>query len=265
MENNSVKGKIGVFDSGLGGLVVLRELRRELPEYDYVFLGDQKNLPYGNKSVDELETIARDNLRYLFDEQDCVAVFIACNTISSNLYDKLKEWILVEYPDRFIFGIAKGTVDALAPDTHFAVFATVRTIGSKRFSSLLHERFPGCTVDEVAMPELCSKIEAGEGVDDYLASFRGQFKSEGTCILGCTHYGIVAENFAKVFPGFTTIAAQEKILPTFFREYLSHRDPIREKLSMGGTLDILITADNPVFRDYAKKWFPEIKVSVVSQ
>jgi|JI10StandDraft_1071094.scaffolds.fasta_scaffold01292_43 glutamate racemase len=263
MENNSEKGKIGVFDSGLGGLVVLRELRKVLPEYDYVFYGDQKNLPYGNKTVDELFVIAKENLSYLFDEQDCRAVFIACNTISSNLYDKLKEWILVAYPDRFIFGIAKGTVDALASDTHFTVFATVRTIASHRFSTLLTERFPDCTVDEVALPELCSRIEAGENVEDYLATFCGQFKEKGTCVLGCTHYGIVAETFANIFPGFTTIAQQEKILPQFFKEYLAHRETIRSRLSVGGTLQILISADNPVFREYANKWFPNTEVVVV--
>ena len=258
------KGKIGVFDSGLGGLVVLRSLREKLPEYDYVFLGDQKNLPYGNKSVEALETIAKENLTYLFEKKGCAAVFIACNTISSNLYDKLKEWILLAYPDRFIFGIAKGTVDALTEDKHFTVFGTVRTIESKRFGNLLRERFPACTVDEVALPELCSRIEAGEDVHEYLASFRGNFTEEGTCVLGCTHYGIVRDVFAEVFPGFNIVAAQESILPVFFREYLSHREPIREKLSVGGTLEIQITADNPVFLDYAKKWFPQSEVYVVS-
>jgi len=260
-----VIGKIGVFDSGLGGLVVLRELRKVMPEYDYVFLGDQKNIPYGNKSIEELYTIAKDNLRYLFEEKECAAVFIACNTISSNLYDRLKEWILVEFPDRFIFGIAKGTVDALAEDTHFTVFATVRTIDSHRFGSLLRERFPECTVDEVELPELCSRIEAGHDVHEYLASFRGNFNEMGTCVLGCTHYGIVSEVFRDVFPGFEKIESQEQILPQFFREYLSHREIIRNKLSIGGTLAIEVTAENPVFRRYAKEWFPDIALTLIGE
>ncbi len=263
MESDSQKGKIGVFDSGLGGLVVLRELRRTMPEFEYVFFGDQKNLPFGNKSLDELFTIGKEALTYLFEQQDCRAVLIACNTMSANLYDRLKAWVLATYPEHYIFGIGKGTVDSLEPDTRFTVFGTERTVESHRYSHLLKERFTRADVSEIALPELCPRIESHSDIETYLQNFSDVVPREpGTAILACTHYGIVKESFQKVFPQFHTVVAQEEVLPTFFNSYLDDREHIRNILSVGGTLRILISADNPVFREYAKKWFSETQVTV---
>lgn len=250
-------GKIGVFDSGLGGLVILRELRKKLPQYDYVFFGDQENLPFGNKSLDELFDIAQNAIRFLYEEKQCRAVLIACNTVSANLYDKLKVWVKSTYPDRYVFGIGKGTVDSVTEDTHFTVFGTPRTIESHRYKTLLEKRFPGANVSEVALSELAMLIESRLPVEDYLSTFIDHVPHEqGTAILACTHYGIEIDSFRKVFPQFDTVVAQENVLPIFFESYFQSREIIRTALSTNRTLEIVSSVESVSIADAVQKWFP---------
>lgn len=250
-------GKIGVFDSGLGGLVILRELRKKLPQYDYVFFGDQQNLPFGEKNLEELYIIAQHAIRYLYEEKSCIAVLIACNTISANLYDRLKEWVTTTYPKHYIFGIGKGTVDSVTQDSHFTVFGTPRTIASHRYKALLEKRFPKVNVSEIALPALALLVEKGEPVEEYLKTFVEIVPHEqGTAILACTHYGIVINDFQKVFPQFDSLVAQENVLPVFFESYFQSRDVIRTALSTQGTLEIISSCPSESMTRAIEKWFP---------
>ena len=99
-----MKGNIGVFDSGLGGLWVLKHLKEKLPSYNYIFLGDQKNVPFGGKTPEELFEIATKALDYLYGEKNCMGVVLACNTISSTIYDRLRIWKDEKYFGRILFG-----------------------------------------------------------------------------------------------------------------------------------------------------------------
>lgn len=241
--------RIGVFDSGLGGLWILKHLREAMPEYDYVFMGDQKNVPYGKKSVSELLIITKKALDFFYEQQDCGAVLLACNTVSSAIYAQLRAWVEEKYPGRLIFGIVKPTVESLQGVPNLAAFATLRTIESNVYQEEL-------SAEGIALPELCTLIESGQDVLPYLSLFSDQIPNNiKNGALLCTHYGIVLDEFKKSFPGITNWYRQEEIIPAYMKSHFERYPEKLPKLSKNGTADFFVTEKNIVFDDFFRKWF----------
>lgn len=254
MNKENTKGNIGIFDSGLGGLWIMKHIRELLPEYNYVFYGDQKNVPYGNKSKEDLFVFTTTALSFLFDEQDCVAVLLACNTTSTAIYPELKEWVKINYPDRLLFGIAHPTVESISNSNGVMVFATHRTVDSHFYKESLEEK--NIKTHEFVLPELASIIEKGGVVSAYLDQNRDVIPADvDSVVLGCTHYGIAVSDFKKVFPHVSNWILQEEITPPFFEKYIKENPDFNDKLASDGSLLFYITGENPIFQKYGQDWY----------
>lgn len=241
--------KIGIYDSGLGGLFVLAGLYKEFPNYQYVFIGDEKNLPYGSKDIETLFGYARDCLDFLFEKQKCDVVIIACNTLSATVYETLVLEYSKKFPDQLLIDIITPTITSLSEDSHFSVFGTERTVTSHIYKKLIQESFKTSSVDEFATIELASLIEKKLPVLEYLKSFKEKVLStKHTCILACTHYGLVQKEFEQIYPK-NSFVCQQKIMLDYMKFFL-HPGPAQKN-----NLSIFITKDNPVFDLYAQEWF----------
>ena len=186
---------IGVFDSGLGGLTALRELRRMMPEASFVYFGDTGRLPYGEKTLPQLRCMARQDLA-LMAEQGVKAILVACGTLSSNTPELLDAFPIPS------FGVLRPSVQAMAqvPGTGpLGVLATAATIRSGAFVRALQEACPGREILPVPCPELVPLIEGGHcSADDPLlraacSRYTEPLRGASAVLLGCTHYGIVED------------------------------------------------------------------------
>jgi glutamate racemase len=257
------KESIGVFDSGLGGLWILKHLREELPEYDYVFLGDQLNVSYGNKTPEELFILATKALDFLYGEKKCAGVVLACNTISSTIYDRLREWKDEKYFGKILFGIVRPTVESIGNNDTVAIFATPRTCESEVYEKFFKENIKNYI--KIPMPELASLIENGGDTNTYISTFKNKVSNNITRgALLCTHYGIVRDDFKQTFPLIKDWVSQEELIPKYLKDYFA-KFPEREAFfSHNSTISILVTKESPVFLKFAKEWFGEfVKVELV--
>jgi len=189
-----MKMRIGLFDSGIGGLTVLKELIRKYPNNEYIYFGDTKNVPYGDKSVKSLMELADYNIKFLIDKGVDI-IIIACGTISSNCFDLIKEKYNIP-----IYGIINPTILYLNTTKYknILVMATKRTIESHIFKKNLN-----MNVTEIETPELAYLIEKNDInmicrlLDKYLSMYVNKFDA---LVLGCTHYPIIKEYISKVLP-----------------------------------------------------------------
>ncbi len=248
------KGSIGIFDSGLGGLWVIKHLKKELPLYDYIFLGDELNVPFGEKTPDELFNITTKALNYLYGEKNCMGVVLACNTISSNIYNRLREWKDKNYFGRILFGIVRPTVESLDKENPVVIFATSRTCQSEVYEKFLHVNVKN--YKKVPLPDLAHLIETGGDTLSYISSFKNIVESsvkEGALL--CTHYGIVKSDFQKAFPNIKDWVSQEDLLPKYLKNYFIEFPEREAFFNHGGSFEVLITKENVVFNNFAKTWF----------
>jgi glutamate racemase len=258
------KGSIGVFDSGLGGLFVLKHLKEELPDYDYVFLGDQENVPFGGKSPDELFLIATKGLDFLYGEMNCAGVVLACNTISSTIYDRLRVWKDEKYFGRILFGIVRPTVERMGKDHRVVIFATPRTCESEIYEKFFRENLEN--YEKIPMKDLAGIIENSGNSYSYIYYFKDKVKNDvSTGALLCTHYGIVKDDFKKVFPQISNWVYQEELVPKYIKDYFLEF-PEREQLfSHGASIKIYVTKELDTFFNFKNKWFGEdLKINLVS-
>jgi glutamate racemase len=247
---------IGVFDSGLGGLWVLKHLREQLGEYNYVFLGDQAHVPFGSKTPDELFIIATKALDYLYGEKECAGVVLACNTISSTIYDRLREWKDEKYFGRILFGIVRPTVESINKDFPVAIFATPRTCKSEVYENFLQTNLKNYT--KIPLPKLAALIETGGDTLAYLSEFKESIpKDAKNGALLCTHYGIIRSDFQKVFPQINNWIYQEDLLPEYLINYFLE-NPLREAFfAHNSELSIFVTKDSKIFNKFKNEWFGE--------
>ena len=242
--------QIGFFDSGLGGLLVLKSVAQALPDYDYVFYGDTEHLPYGDKTEKEIFEYTKAAVTELF-KRDCSLVIIACNTASAETLRKLQDTFLFnEYPDRKILGVIIPAVEALidSMSKQSILLATKRTIDSDKYTKELDKRTVQHTkLHSIAAPELVPLIELGEidealGVAQYLVGQKIQEVGEiDTVVLGCTHYARLTKGLREHFGDSIQFITQDEIIPEKLRIYLENHSEITEKLSNTGKRSIVLT------------------------
>ena len=250
--------KIGVFDSGLGGLFTLRALREAMPEYDYAYLGDTKRVPYGSRSHETIYQFLVEGLEFLF-AQDCALVIVACNTASAEALRRVQqEWLPPRYPDRKVLGMIVPLAEACAPYQRVGVIGTEATVRSGAYERECAVRAPGTTVSSVAAPLLVPLIEAGDTahirpvLKDYLKAFEGT--EIDALVLACTHYPVIREDFQALLPRVALIG-QDTVVPEKAREYLARHTDIEALLSKGGTIELSVTDLTPHYAERAKEWF----------
>lgn len=243
--------KIGFFDSGLGGLTILRAAIKELPDYDYVYYGDTLHLPYGDKTEAEIFTLSKAGIEYLF-ERGCVLVVVACNTASAETLRNLQDsWLLEQYPGRKVLGVIVPTIETVLESqlTDIALLATTRTVESDKYNIELRNRSDQMvTLTQIAAPELVPVIELNE-LDAATQAAIDRIESQaGECtgvILGCTHYTQITEQLRLHFGEEKYIFSQDEIIPQKLFSYLQNHPEIERQLSRTGERSIHLTQHRP--------------------
>ena len=250
--------KIGLFDSGLGGLTILKAVTEAMPEYDYIFYGDTANLPLGDKTEEEIFSYTKSGVEELF-RQGAVLVIIACNTASAETLRRIQDGFLLEhYPDRRVLGVIIPTVEALVDSGSRAalLIATKRTVESGKYAlELEHRREHPVTLFAVATPGLVPKIEAGESdqaLKDAIAIIEEERSDFDTVVLGCTHYtklkGGLRAHFSEL-----RFLSQDEIIPKKLSEYLNNHPEIESRLSRGKTRSIHLTLERADYQETIKE------------
>lgn len=263
--------KIGIFDSGLGGLIVARAIRKKMPQYDYVYLGDTKRLPYGNKSQTQIYKNTTEAIEYLF-EKDCALVIVACNTASSQALRKIQQtWLprVSKYKDRKVLGVIRPTAEAVGQLKNIkkiGLVGTLRTVDSTAYKQELKKINRGIKLLAKATPKLVPMIEQGEQekYEVILKIYLAPFKNTEALILGCTHYGMLKKEIQNILGRKIKIIAQEELLPKKLESYLSKHGEIRKKLSKNKKFEILLTKFAPRYDKLAREWFGKVKPKLVN-
>ncbi len=246
-------GKIGVFDSGLGGLFIADSIRKRLPSYDYIYLGDTLHLPYGRRSDAALYDLSEKAMRYLFAE-GCELIVMACNTASAAALRKLQQGFLAkEFPDRRILGVVVPTLEvAIEHGAHrIGLLATQRTVHSNIYEIELKKINPFVKLTAVASPLLVPLIEDGGEkyfdlvLEDYLKPMKDA--KVQSLILGCTHYVALKDRVQAMMEDCDLIS-QDDIIPAKLEDYLNRHPEMETRLSKGGTFDIRATDTNENFK-----------------
>jgi len=242
--NETRTGKIGVFDSGFGGLTVMRGIVRALPEYDYVYFGDNARAPYGTRSQDVVFQFTKEAVEFLFGE-GCDLVILACNTASSEALRRIQREVLpAKYPNKRVLGVLIPAAEEAVRQSvskRVGVIATAGTVASNSFQREISKLDKKVRLSQKACPLLVSIVEEGEdggeiakvAIKKYLKYFEG--KKIDTLILGCTHYGFLEKEIAKNIGKNVRIVSEGKVVPKRLVNYLKRHSEIEEKLSHGGT------------------------------
>jgi glutamate racemase len=234
---------IGIFDSGFGGLNIMRGILKELPEYDYIYLGDTARVPYGNRSKEIVYEFTKQAVDFLFSK-NCELIILACNTASSDALRKIQREYLPKYhPQKKVLGVLiPGAEHAVikSKNRKVGVIATEATIKSGAFERELKKMNPKLKVFQNACPLLVPFVEAGEhnskmtnlALKKYLKSLLA--KNIDTLILGCTHYGILENKIRKIVGEKVAIVNESKIVAKKLTGYLQRHQEIEKKLAKRG-------------------------------
>lgn len=238
--------KIGFFDSGLGGKLVMDATRTALPQYDYAFYGDVAHVPYGDRSEDEIYTLTKTGVEYLFEKENCALVVLACNTASVETLRRLQDEFLPDsYPDRKILGVVIPTLETVLETDcrRVLLIATSRTVSSGKYHLELGKRNElQLKIESISMPTLVPLIEAGDvdaalsQVVELIAQRKAQGVNYDGLILGCTHYSLLADLLRNELGSAVTVFAQTEIIPEKISTYLELHQEIKTSLSTKGTV-----------------------------
>ena len=251
-----MKMKIGVFDSGLGGLIIAREIRKAMPEYDYAYLGDTKRLPYGNKTQEKIYQNTIEALTYLF-EQDCILIVVACNTVSSQALRRIQqEWLpKSKYFDRKVLGVIRPTAEIVSKYKNIGLIGTIRTVDSKAYLQELKKINKNIKLLAKATPKLVPMIESGIHNERILKNYLAPFRNVEILIFGCTHYGMLKKQIQNILGSKIKIIAQEELLSKKLKSYLIKHKEITKKLSKNKKFELLVTKANRRYKKLALEWF----------
>jgi glutamate racemase len=260
MDNQA--GPIGVFDSGYGGLTILEEFQKKLPEYDYLYLGDNARAPYGNRSFDMVYEFTREAVQFLFD-QGCQLVILACNTASAKALRTIQQVDLPKLdPNRRVLGILRPTVEALGSLTHtrhVGLIGTPGTIQSGSYPIEITKFFPDIVVTGEACPMWVPLVENGEHDSNGAAYFVQKnldhlFESDpeiDTLILGCTHYPLLLPLIERFVPKGVLIVSQGEYVAQSLISYLERHQELAERCSKGRRVHYLTTESVQKFEENA--------------
>ena len=260
--------KIGIFDSGLGGLFTMKGIAKAMPAYDYVYLGDTKRLPYGNRSADTIFEFLKDGVDFLFSKE-CLLVIVACNTASAEALRRVqREYLPKKYPGKRVLGMIVPTVEECAGMDRVGIIATTGTINSKAYEKEFKKRSPKTKVISYSAPLLVPLIENGgkKWIEPVLAEYLKNFKNKKieALILGCTHYPLVERAIKKIMGKDVAIISQNKIIPPKIKDYLKRHGEIDRKLSKKSSRQFFVTDITLHFQKLAKEWFgKDIKLKKV--
>ena len=269
-------GPIGVFDSGYGGLTILHGIRQLLPQYDYIYLGDNARAPYGSRSFDVVYQFTRQAVLKLFS-MGCQLVILGCNTASAKALRTIQQTDLPELDShRRVLGVIRPTAEIIGKLTdsrHVGILATEGTVKSESYNMEINKLWPDIEVTGVACPLWVPIIENNEangpGADyfvkkriDHILSLDPRID---TIILGCTHYPILIPKIKQYVPEGIRIISQGKYVAESLKDYLNRHADMDERCTKGGSVRYFTTENEEKFKENARIFLPEgIEVSHLS-
>jgi len=264
---------IGVFDSGYGGLSILRQIRNLMPEYDYMFLGDNARAPYGSRSFDVVYQYTLEAVEFLFN-RGCELVILACNTASARALRTIQQNDLERFgKNKRVLGVIIPTVEKIGDLTqsrHVGVLATQGTINSGSYGLEIHKLWPDIQVTGLACPMWVPLVENcefdGPGADYFVKKRIDEIlrmdADIDTLILACTHYPLLMNKILKYTPPGVRIVPQGEIIATSLKDYLQRHPEMDERLEKHGNAHFLTTEDPQKFYESASIFIPHTNVDV---
>jgi glutamate racemase len=262
----SLKQPIGVFDSGYGGLTILKEIVKKLPQYDYLYLGDNARTPYGSRSFETVYQYTLQCVEKLF-AMNCNLVIIACNTASAKALRTIQQVDLPKkYPDKRVLGVIRPTTEIVGKYSktgHVGVLGTKGTVSSNSYPIEIEKFFPELNVYQEACPMWVPLVENNEyksSAADYfikknLDNLFAKSDKIDTIILGCTHYPLLAEKIKKYIPENLTLLSQGEIVAESLADYLKRHPEMETKCTKGETIDFYTSDSVENFNEAASRFF----------
>lgn len=260
MNNNP--GPIGVFDSGYGGLTILKAIRKQLPQYDYVYLGDNARAPYGPRSFDVVYEFTRQAVYSLF-EKGCHLVILGCNTASAKALRTIQQSDLPRWDSsRRVLGVIRPTAEEIGKLTtsrHIGVLATEGTILSNSYDIEIKKLHPDIVVTGEPCPLWVPLVEYGEAnsygadyfVRKYISNIMQRDPKIDTLLLGCTHYPLLIDKIRQFAPPSVFIMEQGTYVASSLQDYLLRHPEIESRCTRNATLRLFTTENPQKFRDHA--------------
>jgi glutamate racemase len=249
---------IGVFDSGYGGLTVLKELVGRLPQYDYVYLGDNARAPYGNRSFETVYQYTLQCVQWLFD-QGCPLVVLACNTASAKALPRIA-------PDNRVLGVIRPTTEVVgeySASGKVGVLATRGTVLSESYPIEIAKFFPDIQVFQQPCPLWVPLIENNEhdkpGADYFVQAYTDQLLARcaeiDTVVLACTHYPLLKDKIAACLPAGSTLISQGEIVAESLADYLQRHPEMAKRLTTNGQVRFYTTDSTEDFDNHASIFY----------
>ena len=266
-------GPIGIFDSGYGGLTILHGIRQLLPQYDYLYLGDNARAPYGPRSFDVVYEFTRQAVQRLF-EMGCHLVILGCNTASAKALRTIQQHDLPLWdPERRVLGVIRPTAEVIGQLTksrHVGILATEGTIKSESYNLEIQKLHPDIQVSGVACPFWVPLVEYNEadspGADYFVKKRIDQIMRldpQIDClILGCTHYPLLMPKILKYLPAGVRVVPQGEYVADSLKDYFQRNTALEQKCSKGHTVRYLTTENPEKFKEQAQLFLHESSVKV---
>lgn len=257
---------IGVFDSGYGGLTVFRSIAAKLPQYDYIYLGDNGRAPYGNRSFETVHQYTLECVQWFFD-QGCPLVIVACNTASAKALRTIQQKDLQNIgPDKRVLGVIRPTAEVIGNYTktkEVGVLGTRGTVNSGSYLIEINKFFPDVKVHQLACPMWVPLVEYGEYnsdgadhfVEKYLKELLGKSPGIDTILLACTHYPLLMDKIRKYLPEGVQVVAQGDIVASSLVDYLQRHPEMETRLTKGGNIEFYTTDSATDFDEHGSVFF----------
>ena len=264
---------IGVFDSGYGGLTVLKEIIHKLPQYDYIYLGDNARAPYGNRSYDTVYHYTLQSVKWFF-EQGCSLVILACNTASAKALRTIQQQDLPKLaPDKRVLGVIRPTAEIIgnfSTTKEVGILATSGTVVSGSYPMEIAKFFPDLKVYQEACPMWVPLIENNEqqshGAGYFVKKNMHQIFEKGenidVLLMACTHYPLLKEKIEEYLPIEVKLISQGEIVAQSLANYLSRHPEIETRCSKKGQRAFYTTDSTEDFDDHAAIFFGKTVQSI---
>lgn len=269
---------IGIFDSGIGGLTVLKEIAKKLPQYDYIYLGDNARAPYGTRSFETVYHYTLECVQKLFD-MNCQLIILACNTASAKALRNIQQLDLERIApgpegmpsQKRVLGVIRPTTETagkFSATKHIGVLATSGTVSSESYKIELEKTFPGSKVFQEACSIWVPMVEydeietpaADHLIKKHIDNLLKKSDKIDTIILGCTHYPLLLHKIKKFVPENVKIVVQGEIVANSLSDYLQRHPEIESKISKKGNIDFYTTDSTESFDKLAGRfWGGEIR------
>ena len=263
-----VSQPIGVFDSGYGGLTVFKSIASLLPQYDYIYLGDNGRAPYGNRSFETVHQYTLECVEWFF-KMGCPLVILACNNASAKALRTIQQQDLPHIaPEKRVLGVIRPSAEVIGKYTHtgsVGILGTRGTVNSGSYEIEINKFFPDIKVHQKACPMWVPLVEYGEyrseGADYFVKKYLDELMSGApdidTILLACTHYPLLADKICKYLPASVKTVSQGPIVADSLSQYLSRHNEIETRISKTGKMNFYTTDDTADFDNHASVFFGE--------